>query len=144
MSNIYTPIDSSGLIRMIPEGDDILYSTLCKVQVISRNVRIKWQCHVLVTKSGFASYTKLEPYTTRTGKEKYKVRKKKLGMIAQFIRWEELGTNIEKPPFSKNEIKHPLNPQASKLSSTYVFYKGLNAKGFGHFCRDLWLDKIMK
>ena len=145
MSNIYAPIDSSNLSELIPEGDDILNSTLCKVQVTSRSVGIKWQCHVLVTTSGFASYTKLEPYTTRAGKTKYKKRKKKLGLIAQFIRWEELGTNIEKPPpFNKKRITYILNPQDSVLRRVIVSYKDLKGEGFGHFCRDLWLDKIMK
>lgn len=61
MSDIYVPINYSDMISMIPPGEDIIYSTLCK-SAISKHygkkiVTYKWICHVLMTSEGVA-YTK--------------------------------------------------------------------------------------
>lgn len=145
MSNILIPINSSSLSELIPEGDDILYSTLCSVKALAGNVTIKWQTHVLATKSGFASQTKLEPKKEKGKFIKYRARKKKEGLITQFLPWEEFGTDINKPPsFAKNRVIHTLNADAGVLKRIYVNYKDIKGKEFGHFCRDLWLDKLMK
>lgn len=144
MSNIHVPIDTSNLSEIIPEGEDILYSTMCQIKAYGYNADKKWKSHVLVSKSGFASLSRLKPYETRAGSPRYEVSKKKEGLSLLFIRWEELSTNIERPPFSKKAIVHVLNPEASPLRRTYASYKDLNAQGFGHYCRDLWLEKVMK
>lgn len=144
MSNIHVPIDTSNLSEIIPEGEDILYSTMCKVNAVGYNADSKWESHVLVSKSGFASFTRLKPYETKSGSPRYKVGKKKEGLTMLFTKWEELSTNIEKPPFKADVMSHVLNPEASLLRRTFAVYKGITTKGFGHFCRDLWLENVMK
>ncbi len=144
MSNIYVPIDSSNLSEVIPGGDDILYSTLCNVKAVAYKVKIKWRSHVLATKSGIALQNKLEPKKEKGKYMKYKARKKKLGLIAEFHPWEEFGRDINKPPrFTKNSIVYTLNADAGKLKRIYIFYKDRDGQLFGHFCRDLWLDKLV-
>ncbi len=145
MSNIFVPIDSSNLSELIPEGDDILYSEYCNVQSRGSAIVLKWKSHVLATKSGFAAFTRIEPSKDKGKYILYKERKKKEGMIAQFIPWEDFGTDINKPSFAKNHVKVILNKDSSLFRhKIYVWYKDPNSRGFGHFCRDLWFDKVMK
>lgn len=56
MSNIYVPIDFTNLSEVIPEGDDILYSTICRVEVVGLALKPKrkHKAHVLITDSGYA------------------------------------------------------------------------------------------
>ncbi len=144
MSKIFVPIDSSNLSEVIPEGDDIKYSTFCNVKAVAGNTTIKWKSYVLATKSGIALQTKLEPSKEKGKYIRYKARKKKMGLIAQFIPWEEFGTDINKPPrFGKNRLVHILNANAGALKRIYVNYKDTRGIEFGHFCRDLWLDKFV-
>jgi hypothetical protein len=144
MSKIFVPIDSSNLSELIPEGDDVIYSGYCNVRIVAGKAKIKWKSHVLATKSGFAAFTNIAPSKDKGKYIRYKERKKKEGMIAQFIPWEEFGTDINMPPFSKNAASYTLNRDASKFKRIYVVHKDPNYKGFGHFCRDLWLDIVMK
>ena len=68
MSEIYYPIDGSNLKEIIPIGQDIIYSTLCKGYAKeSEDKKYKWKSHVLITKEGVAfsipltvNYTKKE------------------------------------------------------------------------------------
>ena len=144
MSNIFVPIDSSNLSELIPEGDDIKYSTFCNVKAIAGNVTIKWKSYVLATKSGIAIQNKLEPSKEKGKYIKYKARKKKDGLIAQFIPWEDFGTDINKPPrFAKNRIQRTLNADGGVLKRIYLNFKDTRGSEFGHFCRDLWLDRFM-
>lgn len=59
MAEIYVPIDSSGIRKVIPEGEDILYSTMCKM-IVDKGMGAAytnlttWTTHVLMTQSGFA------------------------------------------------------------------------------------------
>lgn len=60
---IYVPIESSQLTNLLPKGDEIVYSTLCRVYA-TFTLGIKsgkyvsniheWTSHVLLTKYGFA------------------------------------------------------------------------------------------
>ena len=53
MSDEFIPIDSSNLPDIIPEHEDILYSTLCKGTFEKDSIlRKKWKTHLLMTYSG--------------------------------------------------------------------------------------------
>ncbi|MFX1411625.1 MAG: hypothetical protein ACFFA6_14830 [Promethearchaeota archaeon] len=58
MSDIYVPIDYSEVKNVIPPGEDIVYSTLCKVtnniSSIGGSTTQKWISHVLITTKGVA------------------------------------------------------------------------------------------
>jgi hypothetical protein len=58
MSNIYVPIDYTDAKKVIPEGEDIIYSTLCKVNYTVRSGNQSktyfFDSHVLFTEEGFA------------------------------------------------------------------------------------------
>ncbi|MFX0005931.1 MAG: hypothetical protein ACFFA7_12420 [Promethearchaeota archaeon] len=61
ISDIYVPIDFSDLKSVIPPGEDIIYSTLCKgrATVMSKwdarkNITTTWVTHVLFTENGVA------------------------------------------------------------------------------------------
>jgi hypothetical protein len=139
------PIDSSNLSEIIPEGDDIKYSTLCNVRVAAGQSTIKWKSYVIVTNSGVAFQNKLDEHKDKGKYMRYKARKKKMGLVSEFVPWEEFGTNVEKPPrFAKNRIVKVLNKDAGVLKRIYINLKDTKGTGFGHFCRDLWMDKLMK
>lgn len=130
MSYIYVPVDTSNLTEIIPEGDDVLYSTMCKAVYGD----FKWQTHVLVSQSGFASFTRLEKYLTKKGKEKYKLRKKKEGLISVFTHWREPGQNRTKLKFQKKRIHHRIS------KTSWLFYTDIHSKELGRFCKALWLE----
>ncbi|MFX1239352.1 MAG: hypothetical protein ACFFAS_01850 [Promethearchaeota archaeon] len=60
MSNIYVPIDYSNVKDVIPDGEDIVYSSLAKGWHMVQNLppnkikRIKWKAHVLLTENNIA------------------------------------------------------------------------------------------
>ncbi len=59
MSDIYVPIDISDLKSVIPPGEEIIYSTMCKVYASSGTFVTggsisKWISHVLMTRNGLA------------------------------------------------------------------------------------------
>ncbi len=59
MSDIYIPIDYSEVKNIIPPGEDIVYSTLCKVRntishTMGGSTTRKWISHVLITTKGIA------------------------------------------------------------------------------------------
>jgi hypothetical protein len=140
LSNIFVPIEISNLSEIIPEGENILYSTIYKVKVINATVGTmgKWKTHVLIKKSGFASFSRLEFYKSKSGKLKYRVKKKSEPPNAIFTRWEELpkwsGLIKNQAPFSKNRIVHVIGAR------NYVFYTDLKSKWLGDFCQELWFD----
>jgi len=53
-SNIYVPIDSSNILKYIPENEIILYSTQCNVKEILVNAKSYWKAHLIITESGIA------------------------------------------------------------------------------------------
>ncbi|MFX0098990.1 MAG: hypothetical protein ACFFCS_05370 [Candidatus Hodarchaeota archaeon] len=53
-ADIYVPIDTSKLQEIIPPGEDILCSALCKGQNSFANKIITWNTHVLLTNKGVA------------------------------------------------------------------------------------------
>lgn len=58
MSDIYVPIDFSDLKSVIPPGEDIIYSTLCKgiatIDEVTKRKTTTWITHVLFTQNGVA------------------------------------------------------------------------------------------
>ena len=54
MSNIYIPIDASNLREEITPGEDIVYSTIMRVQDSTYNTTTKFDSHVLLTPNGIA------------------------------------------------------------------------------------------
>jgi len=59
LAEIYVPIDYSYIRKVIPQGEDILYSTMCKMIIDegfgpAYTKLTTWNTHVLMTKSGFA------------------------------------------------------------------------------------------
>ena len=68
-----------------------------------------------------------------------------MGLVAEFVPWEEFGTDIDKgPPFGRNRIVLVINAKYGVTKRFYIIFKDRIGYGFGHFCRDLWLDKLMK
>jgi len=57
MTDIYVPLDYSELKSVIPPGEDILLSSLCKTTISSFGTTTKYTSHVLLTPKHFA-YTK--------------------------------------------------------------------------------------
>lgn len=63
MGNIYVPLDYSDVIKFVPEGEEVIYSTKCKVEVWDHNYfstgsgkskTYKYNAHVVMTKKGLA------------------------------------------------------------------------------------------
>lgn len=54
MAEIYVPIDYSNLKEILPVGDDIIYSTLCKAYHTDAGSLIIWKTHLLMTEKGIA------------------------------------------------------------------------------------------
>lgn len=75
MANLYVPIDYSNVSEIVPEGDDILYSTLCKYikAVVGGTVKVK--VHAVVTQSGIAFCA---------------LKRKKKKIYIEFIEWDQL------------------------------------------------------
>jgi len=149
MSKIYAPIDSSNLSELIPEGEDVKYSTQCDVRArqgtMIGSTAAKWKSFVLATTSGIALQNRIEKKKDKGKYIHYKVRKKKMGLIAEFIPWEEFGTDIDKgPPFRRNRIALVLNAKQGVTKRIYLIFKDRLGFEFGHICRDLWLEKLMK
>ncbi|MBA7657324.1 hypothetical protein ES703_65261 [subsurface metagenome] len=69
MSNIYIPIDYSDVASIIPEGEDILYSTLCHVKerggVGPTRYKKTYNSHVVLTTNGIAFEVKRKLGKTR-------------------------------------------------------------------------------
>lgn len=58
MSDIYLPIDYSDVKNVIPPGEDIIYSTLCRGEVVDMTSthmkKTSWPTHLLMTNKGIA------------------------------------------------------------------------------------------
>lgn len=66
INDFLIPIEYSNLKSTIQAGDEIIYSTLCKGNVIHANKTYNWISHILITNSGVAHmypdiYTKGNP-----------------------------------------------------------------------------------
>lgn len=136
MSRILAPIDSY-LSEVIPQGEDILYSVYCRAELKGKGKNPKWDTQVLVTKSGFASFTRMEKSSTAKGKSKYKLIQKRLGTIRVFTPWVELGlgASVKKTPFTKNRIIHVLS------NFRWLHYVDIRKTNLGDFCRNIWRDQ---
>lgn len=129
MSNLYVPIDYSNVSEVVPDGDDILYSTLCKIyrsQVGGGTV--KWNSHVLITQSGCALIVPK--------------RRKKMGL--SFLKWIDLrkvrSTASEKllmrwgiSAYAKIRLEVIREPEHESVED---FLKSRST--FNNFCIDLW------
>lgn len=56
MTDIHVPIDYSELKTVIPEGEDILYSTSCQANLSGAAYRQSWPSHILLTQN-YMAYT---------------------------------------------------------------------------------------
>ena len=55
MGEIYVPIEYSEAINVVPPGDEILYSTMCRMSYFAPSGSItRWLSHVLLTEGGVA------------------------------------------------------------------------------------------
>jgi len=132
MSQLYVPIDYTGLAEVIPAGDDILYSTLARGNILGVSVKQKrkHKAHVLVTQNGFAATNSL--------------RKKELKF--DYYPWTDGKFFKKRRSFSKKRVvvfyrtagqiqyQAVLDPQFEDKAS-FVQRK----KVFGAFCKDLYL-----
>jgi len=134
MSNIHIPIEETNLLEVVPEGEEILYSVNCRAEFIRRGKNKKWLTPVLVTKTGFASFTRLKKFFNENGEIEYVLRDKKQGLIPTFTPWVDLGLGIskKKTPFVKNRIVHVIS------NFKWLHYIDLQKTKLGDFCRDLW------
>jgi hypothetical protein len=147
-SQIYVPIDLSKLSELIPPGDDILYSTICKLIFIYRggNKQKKWNSHVLVTKSGIATHvkfsTELRSGEDRPGKQKYS----KNENIAHFFKWTDLkGQGLKQTPFTSKKVlvlltKFQFLHLMAVFDGNFETKKDFNRRkgAFAPFCKSLW------
>ncbi len=129
MSNFYVPIDYSNVSEVVPKGDDILYSTLCKI-LRSRvgGGSIKWKSHVLITESGCA----------------FSVPKRRKKTDLSFLKWTDLRnvrTTISEKlllrwgvsAYSKIRLIAIRDPE---YESEEDFLKCKS--NFPNFCKELW------
>lgn len=63
VGNVYVPLEYSDVMKFVPEGEEIIYSTLCKVEVWDLNYfsassnkskTYKYEAHVVMTNKGLA------------------------------------------------------------------------------------------
>jgi len=63
MGNIYVPLDYSDIMKFVPEGEEVIYSTKCKVDVLDSNYfsvssdkykTYKYNAHIVMTNKGLA------------------------------------------------------------------------------------------
>ena len=54
ITDIYAPINMSDLIEIIPEGEDIVYSSLFNGTTLKSNSHYSWISHILITPNGVA------------------------------------------------------------------------------------------
>jgi hypothetical protein len=140
MSNIHTPIDQE-LAKLLPNDEDIIFSTSVKRSLKTPSGTLKkWETPILITKSGFASYSKydLKIKETRRGKKKlrWKSRKRKEGLRPEYVKWKELprGKGLIKIPFVKRGFVWIAG------RGVYFHFKVRNKKEreFSTYCRTLW------
>ncbi|KKM02424.1 hypothetical protein LCGC14_1784560 [marine sediment metagenome] len=131
MSTIYVPIDFTNLSEVIPEGDDILYSTICRVEIIgiSYKQKRKHKSHVLITNSGFAITNSL----------------RKSNLELNFYPWNNI--NYWKKRFFKNRFASVKYRTAGRLKCKVSYDSRFEDKAsfnkrrstFGIYCKELWL-----
>ncbi len=135
MSNIYVPKDYSILTKVLPEGEEVLYSTICKIQATGHRIRgrKKWESHVLITKSGFASIMYNENNR----------------VSLKYIPWVDF-SGEEVALFSKNRIiynpiegiTYLLEVVREKNCETKECFSE-RAEKFGEFCRKLISESVL-
>ena len=56
MAELYVPINTSDVWKVIPQGEDIIYSTLAKVEIVTMGGKLshKYETHLLITSNGIA------------------------------------------------------------------------------------------
>ena len=132
MTQIYVPIDYTGLAEILPAGDDILYSTIAKGKIIGISTKQKrtHKSHILITQNGLAATNSLrksnlqfEYYPWTNGKFWKKRRSFKKKWVSCFYRTA-----------GQIAYKALFDPQFEDKAS-FIARK----KVFGVFCKDLYL-----
>ncbi|MFW9818806.1 MAG: hypothetical protein ACFFE5_04285 [Candidatus Thorarchaeota archaeon] len=132
ISDIYVPIDYSDLKSIIPPGEDIIYSTLCKGIAsvphkydARKKIITKWATHILITPNGIAwnkpnYYTKKQPST-----QEYT----NLEFIDRFFRMKVVGSGFSFYPADLKvvrdenyESKEKFKERSRKFVSTIAPY----------------------
>jgi len=134
MSNLYVPIDYSNVSEAVPAGDDILYSTLCKVFKVVGLQAVRVKMHAVITQSGIALR---------------RMKKMKKGTPI-FIKWSKI-KNVRLTPYGRVLMKWGLSGYARirlKLLRVPEYesrqsFSDRKAK-FLMFCREVWLKKVPK
>ncbi|MFX1382093.1 MAG: hypothetical protein ACFFBP_06570 [Promethearchaeota archaeon] len=96
---IYVPLDVSNLREIIPEGEDIIYSTFCKGYNYIGGTEYRWLSHVLITEN-YVAFQEPDYYSRKSPlKNKYvywdEIQKvKKLGKLAGFMIDKHFGYTI--------------------------------------------------
>lgn len=132
MSDLYVPIDYSNVSEVVPEGDDILYSTFCKVIRTTSGGTAKTKTHAVITQSGiaFCSMTKKKNQSELT-----------------FLKWDELkkvrgymgSTQLlwGRGAYRNVRVGVLRDPEYESKDS----FKDRQKK-FLTFCKDLWSKKV--
>jgi len=135
MSFIFIPINYTNLSENIPEGEDILYSTLCNIHQKVFSGVVRWISHVLVSDSGLT----------------YKIKQKRK-YVNNFLPWDEIkkirrkgGGMLVISPLNAilklNQIK--MKPKFDKRFETKIdFRKRINS--FGNLVMNLFSKKGAK
>lgn len=134
MSNLYVPIEYSNVSEAVPEGDDILYSTFCKVNKVGPMGTARVKSHAVVTQSGI-------------GLCAMKKRKKQTALT--FLEWDGL-TGVKdsygKTLFKWGRSSYKRIRIAVLRDSEYESKESFKdrQKKFSVFCNELWSLKVNK
>ena len=140
LSNNYVPIDISDLSKVISEGEDIIYSSLCKAEgtYIANNKKYFWESHLLMTKKGV--YFKI-PLEIRYSKKQIKNLNPKLEV---FVPWYNVSNvvsvqELEDYPKAGFLAKKAIKYAKSKGKQASIHISGLKTGGGIKFFCTLYL-----
>ena len=129
-SNFYVPINYTNLSETVPDGDDILYSTLCAVQVLQRFARVHtYIAHILLTKHGFAMTSSLRDKD----------------LVLTYIPWhdsyvwKEVDFKPENMTMKGEDYNYMYYPVRDTQYEALESYQA-RSRDFGFFIRDFWVN----
>ena len=134
MENLFVPKDYSSVSETVPEGDDVLYSTLCKVIKVESHTISTIKMHAVITQSGIGFCP--------MNKEENKP-------FLPFLKWD--GITGVKSSFGKTVLKWGwsdrkririrviMDPEFESNESFLV-----RKRKFTKFCKDVWSKKVAK
>ena len=100
-ADVYVPIDFSDTKSVIPPGEDIIYSTLCKASgawtIGNKTKTAKWLSHVLITPSGVAFSKPVNPSD------------KKLTLENTYLPWHEIDSIASLGRFGLGFAVYPMS-----------------------------------